>query len=137
MCSAPHQLAPLIAVFNASEDTVDCVTMFFEAKGYRAIGETWAARDPLTPEAAEAFIARYHPDVVVFDVSLPYEANWNNFIEFRRHVNDRNVAVVLTTTNKRALTELIGSTNAIEILGKPYDLEQLAAAVRRALPTVG
>jgi hypothetical protein len=70
-------------------------------------------------------------------VSLPYEANWNNFIEFRRHVNDRNVAVVLTTTNKRALTELIGSTNAIEILGKPYDLEQLAAAVRRALPTVG
>ncbi|MQA28885.1 MAG: hypothetical protein GEU82_03465 [Luteitalea sp.] len=33
-------------------------------------------------------------------------------------------AVVLTTTNKRALTECIGSTNAIEIIEKPGDLDQ-------------
>jgi DNA-binding response OmpR family regulator len=124
-----------VAVFNASEDTVDCLTMFFERAGFRAVGRTWPAREPLTVEAGHAFLSRHQPDVVVFDVSLPYEANWERFLDFKRAVDGRAVPIVLTTTNKRALSRLIGSTEAIEILGKPYDLDQLAAAVRRALAT--
>jgi len=40
---------------------------------------------------------------------------------------------VLTTTNKPALDQLVGETEAIEIIGKPYDLDQVVAAVRSAL----
>ena len=40
---------------------------------------------------------------------------------------------VLTTTNKPALDALVGPTDALEIIGKPFDLDQLVAAVRRAL----
>jgi hypothetical protein len=43
---------------------------------------------------------------------------------------------VLTTTNERALSECIGSTDALEIVGKPYDLDQLLTAVKRALASI-
>lgn len=31
--------------------------------------------------------------------------------------------IVLTTTNKKRLEELVGPTDAFEIVGKPYDLK--------------
>ena len=124
---------PVLAVFNASEDTVAFVTMFFEQRGFLVVGQSWPALDPLRADVAEAFLSQHRPDVVVFDVSLPYEENWQHFVTFRKILDGRRVPLVLTTTNKRALSDLIGSTAAIEIVGKPYDLEALAAAVEHAL----
>jgi hypothetical protein len=43
---------------------------------------------------------------------------------------------VLTTTNKPALEKLVGETDALEIIGKPYDLRQVVAAVRTALARI-
>ena len=40
---------------------------------------------------------------------------------------------VLTTTNKPALEQLVGDTEALEIIGKPYDLRRVIDAVRAAL----
>jgi hypothetical protein len=40
---------------------------------------------------------------------------------------------VITTTNKPALDQLVGENEAIEIIGKPYDLQQVVEAVRSAL----
>ena len=40
---------------------------------------------------------------------------------------------VITTTNKPALDKLVGETEALEIIGKPYDLAQVVDAVRAAL----
>ena len=40
--------------------------------------------------------------------------------------------LVLTTKNKRALDSLVGPTEVIEIVGKPFDLGEVFAAVRRA-----
>ena len=40
---------------------------------------------------------------------------------------------VLTTTNKPALDKLVGETEALEVIGKPYDLRQVVDAVRAAL----
>jgi hypothetical protein len=48
----------------------------------------------------------------------------------------RDIPIVLTTTNKRALHDIIGATEALEIIGKPYDLDELAMAVKRVLSDV-
>ena len=124
---------PVVAVFNASEDTVDFLGVFFEQHEFRAVGRTWPAVEPLDPDAVRGFMAQHHPQVIVFDVSFPYELNWLRFCEFQRLGDECRIPVVLTTTNQRALTEWSGATGVVEILGKPYDLEQLLAAVRRAL----
>ena len=44
-------------------------------------------------------------------------------------------AFVITTTNKKALDDLIGPSDVVELLCKPYDLEQIVQAVNRALTT--
>jgi DNA-binding NarL/FixJ family response regulator len=125
--------ASVVAVFNASEDTVDFVTVFFQLQGFRAVGRTWPAREALDSVVVLGFMAQHRPHVIVFDVSFPYESNWQRFLEFRELGHECRVPVVLTTTNKDALTECIGSTEALEIVGKPYDLDELLTAVRRAL----
>ena len=128
---------PLVAVFNASEDTVDVLTVFFEQQGFRAAGRTWPARSPLDRDVALAFMSQHRPHVVVFDVSFPYDHNWQRFQEFQELGDAYRVPVVLTTTNDRALSDFVGSSHAMEIVGKPYDLDQLLAAVRRALASAG
>ena len=39
---------------------------------------------------------------------------------------------MVTTTNKRALEELIGPNDAVELLCKPYDLQQIVDACAAA-----
>ena len=39
----------------------------------------------------------------------------------------------MTTTHKANLENLVGPTEAIEIVGKPYDLQQIVDAVKRAV----
>ena len=45
----------------------------------------------------------------------------------------RGRKLVITTTNKPRLEEIVGPTDAFEIVGKPYDLERIVAAVEVAL----
>lgn len=124
---------PVVAVFNASEDTVDMLTLWFRQVGFQAVGEAWPAREPLPVAAARAFVTRHRPSVIVFDVSFPYEHNWERFCEFRDADGVRDIPIVLTTTNKQALETMVGPTAAMEIVGKPCDMDQLAAAVNRAV----
>jgi DNA-binding response OmpR family regulator len=125
-----------VVVFNASEDTVDMLTTFFGVLGLDAAGETWPARDPLSLETVQDFVRRHRPDVIVFDVSFPYDHNWARYCEFRQADGVRDIPIVLTTTNKRALDDMVGRRDALEIIGKPYDLDELAAAVKRVLSHV-
>jgi DNA-binding response OmpR family regulator len=125
-----------VVVFNASEDTVDLLTLFFEMQGLEASGEPWPAREALSLAIVQDFVIRHRPDVIVFDVSFPYDHNWARFCEFRRADVVREIPIVLTTTNRHALEEIVGMTEAMEVIGKPYDLDELANRVRNLLSNV-
>jgi DNA-binding response OmpR family regulator len=46
----------------------------------------------------------------------------------------RGRSLVLTTTNKQRLDEVVGQDSlAIEVVGKPYDLQQITSAIVAAL----
>jgi DNA-binding NarL/FixJ family response regulator len=80
-----------------------------------------------------AFIEHHRPAVIVYDISMPYETNWNFLKLVRSSQPAQECRFILTTTNKPALEQLVGETEALEIIGKPYDLRQVVDAVRTAL----
>jgi DNA-binding NarL/FixJ family response regulator len=123
---------PIIAVFNSSDDTVDMLRTALEAQGLHTvsghIGELKKGELDFL-----AFIEHHRPAVIVYDISLPYETNWNFLKLVRSSQPAQRCRFILTTTNKPALDKLVGETEALEIIGKPYDLERVVGAVRAAL----
>lgn len=124
---------PLVVCCNHSQDLVDLMTAVLAYDGFRTVPFTATNTDG--PQPVIDFLHQTRPQACVYAVSVPYRESWVVFQQVQQAVPD--CAWVLTTTNKRALDDLVGPSNAIEILGKPYDIEQLVASVRTALGVPG
>jgi CheY-like chemotaxis protein len=123
----PH----VIAVFNTSEDTTDILRIVFEEAGFVVVTAfTNLLRDGQVD--LEAFMRQHQPRVIVYDIALPYEQNWRLFEHIRSAPACEGVAFVVTTTNERHVRKLAGDEKIHEIVGKPYDLEQIVDAVKQA-----
>lgn len=123
---------PTIAVFNSSEDTVELLRTALEAEGFQTV----AGRIPDVKKGdldLIDFVNHHTPSVILYDISPPYDANWRFLRLVRSSESLKKHQFVLTTTNKPALERLVGETEALEIIGKPYDLRQVVDAVRTAL----
>ena len=124
-----HTPTPLIACCNSSEDIVALLADILKDEGFRAVTHLSPTR--LGPEPTIEFLTQVRPHACIYSVSLPYPESWANFQRVREAVP--GCAWVVTTTNKRALDALVGPTDTIEIWGKPFDLDDVVASVRRAL----
>ncbi len=82
----------------------------------------------------EAFVRQHDPAVIVWDISPPYDIQW----QFFQHIRQRPVCgrcqFVITTTNVQQLRKVAGPDQELhEIIGKPHDLEDIVGAVRNAM----
>ena len=130
---APGRLqeSPLrVLVFDNSSDILELLSTDLQCRGcVVTTGSVSAIRHgeidgPHLIEAAA-------PDVIVFDVALPYEANWQIAMNLQADPRVR-VPFVLTTTNAMAVRRLIGR-DLIELVGKPYDLDSLYDVILRSV----
>lgn len=123
----------VVAVFNTSEDTIEMLRHLFEHEGFVVVTAfTHALRDGKTD--LEALMRQHQPTVVVYDIALPYEQNWRLFQHIRSSPACVGVPFVLTTTNTAQVQRVASADEPIhEIVGKPYDLEQLVNAVKGAV----
>jgi len=123
---------PTVAVFNSSQDTVELLRTALEAEGFQTV--VGHIPDVKKGELDLVdFIKHHMPAVIVYDISPPYDANWRCLRLVRSAEPLQRREFVLAPTNKPALEEVVGDTEALEIIGKPYDLRRVIDAVRAAL----
>ena len=130
--------SPVVALFNASDDTVEMVGRMLEASGLNCLVNCRFADLRKGNVDFAAFLREHDPHVLIFDISPPYELNWAFFRTLRDDPLMRRRGLVLTTTNKDRLDEVAGHDSlAIEVVGKPYDLQQILSAIVRGLERAG
>jgi DNA-binding NtrC family response regulator len=123
---------PTIAVINSNEDTTDMLRACLQGAGYTAVVVGHVTEIKRGQEDFIRFLDTHEPEIFVWDIGIPYEENWRFVHLIMDNAKMKRRRVVLTTTNKRALDSLVGPTETIEIIGKPYDLDQIVKAVNRA-----
>lgn len=107
----------VVAIVNSSEDTVDMLRQCLLDHGFTSI-VTGHVRDFKTgAEDFPKFVDQHDPAVIIYDISIPYEKNWTFLRLLLDSESMRGRKLVLTTTNKRRLDELVGATDAFEIVG--------------------
>lgn len=122
----------VVAIFNSNPEVLELLREALQTTGYAAV---IAHVDDLKRGRVDMiqFVEEHDPDAIIYDVAPPYDTNWT----FLRLMMSSKVmegrAFVITTTNKRVLEELIGPNDVLELVGKPYDLEQITSAVTAAL----
>src|SRR5262245_51582825 len=72
-----------------------------------------------TPDNLEAIGAEKKAKVILYDVSYPFEENWNTLQELRQSPAVRNTPIVVTTSEAAAFRRAIGVSAAIEIFSSP------------------
>jgi DNA-binding NtrC family response regulator len=122
----------VVAVFNTSEDTTDMLRVVLDQAGFVVVTAfTNFIRDGKVD--LESLMRQHRPHVIVYDIAIPYESNWRLFEHMKASPACRGIRFVLTTTNATQLRNVAGShQQVIEIVGKPYDLDQLVKAVSKA-----
>jgi DNA-binding response OmpR family regulator len=127
----------VVALFNASDDTVEMVQRMLGASGFDCLIGCHFSDLKKGRIDFGRYLDQYDPKVVIFDISPPYSENWHFFKTLRDGKPMEGRGLVLTTTNKARLDEAVGTdSEAFEIVGKPYDLHQIEDAIEAALKRV-
>ena len=117
-----------LLLLNSQPDTITLLSDWFGALG-ATVHSSKTLELCHREDEAQALLETIHPDVIIFDLSIPYAQNWQCLQHLIKMGLFGSVPLVLTTTNKRALDQIVGPTDAFEVIGTPHDLWHLQELV--------
>ncbi len=125
-----------IGILNSTEDVIDLLTQLLEDEGC-------AVRAAYIPDFKRGrgdlatWLGDLAPTAVLYDIPPPYDENWAFYQHALSLRESRPHRFIVTTTNMRILEGLAGPTDAIELIGRPFDLGEIVDRVRAALAEIG
>src|ERR1700730_5196059 len=131
MSSSQKTAEGIVALFNTSDDTVDMIQTVLTKTG-GAQNLVWCHFADLKNGVVDftKYLIKYNPEVVIFNISPPYDENWRFFKTLRDAEVMKGRGSVLTTTNKARLDEMVGTNSyALEVTGQSNDLHWLQVAI--------
>jgi CheY-like chemotaxis protein len=121
-----------LAVLNDSRPVVRMLRNWFVKNGHHC-SSAIVADMPQAHTEVEKFLNDKNPDVVIYDVAIPYASSWDLLDVIRKLPSVKSLPFVVTTPNKKELDEAVGrKTNTLEIAGQDTDLQRLLKAVEKA-----
>lgn len=120
-----------VAVFNAHADTVAMLHAALHHAGFETIDAPLHEFERGIGDAI-AFLRTCEPDVVVYDVSPPYKQT-AAFCCDLQEADERRAWVITSTNPHQTARDLRGRPEWYELIGKPYELDHVVAAVHRAV----
>lgn len=119
-------------IVNSSEEIVKILQQLFQQEHFTAL--TLQLDDVRSGRVNFPEFLRLHdPRAVIWDIPPPYEENWTFLALIRELHSMKGRSLVVTTTNKKRLDELVGKTETVELVGKPFDLNELIDRVRKTV----
>lgn len=117
----------LVAISDRSPESLSALRLTIEQSGIQVV--TFASAEP---GELLAFVAAHHPDVVLFDIPWPYEANAAVYREVRRDPRAAGTRWIALSRARSVVRGLLESGEQV-LLGKPFDSEELMEEIGRAL----
>jgi len=103
------------------------ISDYLELSGYSVI----TANDG---QEALAMVEAYHPDLIVTDIVMPRMNGYELVRQVRQQPQFRLLPVILLTARTRTQERILGYQSGCDLyLPKPFELEELAAAIRNLL----
>ena len=124
---------PVVAILNTNDDTVEMLRILLESQGMVAVSAHLSDIKRGDFDFG-GFLREHDPRVVIIDVAPPYDRSWLLVKHLRSLPVSANRRFVYTSTNAARLKEIAQPDEPIlEIIGKPYDLQQIVDSVQREL----
>ncbi len=123
--------ADVVAVFNSNPDVVALIRFALERAGFIVVtGHVHEIRSGALD--LPDYVRQHQPRVIVYDLVMPYDRNW----QFMAHLRDsdamRGRHFVVTAPNSAAAQKIVGTDETIYEIVQEGDFDAIVQAVREA-----